>query len=187
MVFSGRTGRKPLTILVVCAILVALAIAGCGGGSSTAASRQGSQTATSTASAGSTSATGADATASFIAQADAICRGVNAELTAGSAKRAESSLSNIARVATRNAAIERKGLAKLEALTVPGAIPLSWQGVLAKRTALSKQLAELAADARRKDNSAIQALGVTKKRVHAELRKAAKKGGFKDCAKVGSS
>lgn len=187
MVSGERTGTKsspPIFALPIA--LAVLAIAGCGGHSGATASSQKSRPAGTTASTRSSSAPGTGSTAGFVAKADAICRRVNAELAAGGVRRGKRvALGTIGRMASRNAAIERKGLARLESLAVPGAISVVWQRVLADRTALSRQLTELAEVVPRKDASAIKALGTTKKRLHADLSKAAKQGGFEDCGKLG--
>lgn len=191
---TGARARVRLAGLLAIAAVVPFA-AGCGGGSS--ARGAGATTASDTSStAGASSTSGATATqtnttqgssaapaAKFIAQADAICRGANAQL-AKSPKVATERPAVFAAAIVRNETIERKAAGDLSKLTPPAELAPAWAKVLADRRLLANQLGDFAAGVRRGEKK-FPALAASKRKLHAELREVAGKAGFKDCASVG--
>lgn len=177
--------RCGLALLVL--VVIALPIAGCGGGSGTAASSQsGASTSGSPAKPGGsgTSSSGAPLSKSqLVAQADAICKRINAEIASVKAK--SKSTPEILRIVPRNLALEQKAVSELSTLNPPVSLVHDWRQILGYRRTLVNQLAELVRDAKRHDASAVKALVSSKTRVHELLRQAATHSGFKDCARVG--
>ncbi len=187
-----RRARKALISLLLPAALVP-AIAGCGGGSSTAAPTVRSASTTSAATTtraptGTTAPTRQAAPqqsdASFVARADAVCRGINAEISSVKAK--SSSVAEVKRFVPRNAALERAGVARLEQLTPPAPLKDAWQSILGYRRALATELGALLREARENDQPEMKAVIASKKQVHTNLDKVATANGFKECGKVGS-
>lgn len=191
---TGARARVRLAGLLAIAAVVPFA-AGCGGGSS--ASGAGGSTASDTSSTAgvssrsSTTATQTDTTrsssaapaAKFIARADAICRGANAQL-ANSPKVASKRPAAIAAVIVKNEAIERKTVGELSKLKPPAELARAWAKVLGDRRLLANQLGDFAAGVRQGEKK-FPALAASKKQLHAELHEVAGKAGFKDCASIG--
>jgi hypothetical protein len=119
----------------------------------------------------------------FIARADAICRRLNAEIA--KAKSKNTSLSEIARVAPSNAALEQAAVGELAGLTPPASIAREWRQIVAYRRTLAAELLTLGKDAKAKDSAGVQALAESKKSVHKKLSALGTKAGFKDCPQVG--
>jgi hypothetical protein len=170
------TQRNAPFLLILLA--AALSIGGCGGGSSTAAP-----------SASDTGAVAAAAPSSpekarFVAAADSICKGLNAELAANAAK--NTSVTEIARVVPDHVKLERDALSKLGKLDPPSSLTDDWRRILGYRRTLANELAEIARVAgQHQDAQALKVLVASKKRMHKALQDAAKPLGFKDCADVG--
>jgi hypothetical protein len=160
-------------------LLGALAIAGCGGSSS---ATPGAATQVSTPASTTSTATGA-ASAPFVAQADAVCRRVNAEIVALDAK--AGTAAEVKRVVPPTIAIEQKGIAALGKLDPPASLAGDWRRMLDDRRKLAGMLGELLDAAKKNDGTSIKPLAASKKRVHVSLTKTATANGFKDCAKVG--
>ncbi len=166
---SRRALSRTITALALAALLLA-SITGCGGGSSKHGSAQ--QTSPSS-----------QPNSHFIAQADAICKRLNEELTASAAKSAAAA--EVMRIVPHHAAIERRALGELARLGPPSALSASWQAILADRRTLADGLEKLVAATRRNDQAAVKQVTASKKQAHAALTKAATGAGFKDCATVG--
>lgn len=171
-----RTARKGARWLLLLSAS-SLAIAGCGGSSKT--------TVHNAATSVSTSASTAPASPSspFVAQADAICGRINAEIAALEAK--SGSAAEVKRVVPLTISLERKGIVALEKLNPPASLARDWRSMLGYRRALAVMLGELLDAAKKNDGASVKPLAASKKRVHASLRKTATANGFKDCAKVG--
>lgn len=174
---------RAATVSLLLLIALAAAVSGCGGGSGTAATSE----ARSSTAGKQAAAPGADrpgpSKAQFIAQADAICKAVNAELASVAAQ--SGTAAEVQRIVPRHAAIERRGLAKLTGLTPAASLARAWKSILGDRQTLIGQLGELVSDTKRKDTAAMQALTASKKKVHDRLHTTARAAGFKDCATVG--
>lgn len=119
----------------------------------------------------------------MIDAADAICQQLNADFAAS--KPASQSIAEIIRLAPTRAALERQAVAKLTKLAPPPSIAPAWRKIIGYRRTLASELAALGQQAKRKDVVAIQALGVSKERVHRELLAVGAATGFKSCARVG--
>lgn len=156
-------------------ISFALLIAGCGGGSGAGA--------TQAAGPQSTGASGDPTQVQWIASADAICKRIDGELAA--AKPAGSSLKDTISVVSRHAAIERKGLSELRALTPPASLARPWHLLLGYRGRLARELTILLRDTKSRNVAAIRALRVSKRRAHLALRVLAKHAAFQDCGQLG--
>jgi hypothetical protein len=171
----------------VALVLLAIALEGCGGGSGTTASAPpGAQQTTSTARTAtpSSSSPGGAAAAKqqFIASADAICGRVVTLLK--HSKLASSTLAEIARITPIHVLVEQEGLSDLSKLAPPATIAGRWRQILTYMRTLAHELDTLGKTAKARDKAAIHALAASKKRVHAKLRAAAAREGFKDCQAV---
>lgn len=120
----------------------------------------------------------------MIAKADAICRRVNSQLAAAPPGVAAS---QIARSAPRNAALELRAVTDLNKLTPPPALAGDWQQMIAYRQTLADDLLKLAHYAQSNDARSMQALALSKKRVHQKLSKLATRDGFKDCSQLSAA
>ena len=118
----------------------------------------------------------------FVAQADAICRRVNAELADSRVKGERPA--ELAALIVRNEAIERKAAGELARLTPPPGLASDWARLLGYRRSLATQLGEFAA-AVRSGKRQFPALAKAKERLHADLLETAVHVGLKDCAKTG--
>jgi hypothetical protein len=118
----------------------------------------------------------------FIARADRICGRVLTQL--GQHKLANASLAELARATPSRVALENQGLSDLSRLQPPAALTADWQQMLGYMRALASELDALGRAAGARDQNAIRKLVTSKKRVHAELRTAAKRAGFSDCQQV---
>lgn len=166
-------------------MLLAILAGGCGGGSSTTASGAHSPqtSATSTHAATSPGAhAGGSAELQFIARADAICKRVGMQIA--HSQPAHLTPAEIARRTPAHVAFEQQGLRELAALKVPPALAAHWQQILAYMRTLPQELVALTKAAKANDKHTIKMLAASKKRLHAQLRAAAKRDGFKDCQKV---
>ena len=121
--------------------------------------------------------------AQLAASADAICKRVNAELTAVKAKSA--SVAEIVRIVPGRALSERKAVTELSKLTPPSSLAHDWQLIIGYRRTLADELTALALAAQSKDNVKIKALSASKLRAHALLLAAAKRAGLTECGRVG--
>src|SRR6267378_8223160 len=124
------------------ALAATAALAGCGGGSASAGSPASAKPApptngASTASPAPRPSAKDPARARFAASAGAICKRVNAELTAVKPKRA--SVAEVLRRVPGNAATERRGAAELSALVPPVAIAHDWRLIIVYRRALANE------------------------------------------------
>lgn len=171
-------GKRWVAALIAASMLAA---AGCGGSSApkptgTAANRAATNTA-----AAHRRVPGDPSASRVIAKADAICRRVNGELTAAPPGFA---ISQIARSAPRNAALEERAIAELNRIRPPAALARDWRQIIAYRQILAQELLKLVRYAKANDARAIQTLAASKKRVHQELSRLAARDGFKDCARL---
>jgi hypothetical protein len=80
--------------------------------------------------------------------------------------------------------VEQEGLRDLSKLGPPTTIAGRWRQILTYMRTLAHQLDTLGKAAKARDRAAINALSASKKRVHAKLRAAAAREGFKDCQAV---
>jgi hypothetical protein len=173
------TVRNGLTGLL---LIGAFAIAGCGG-SSSATPGAATQSSASASTASTASSAPSAASAPFVAQAEAVCRRVNAEIVALDAK--AGTAAEVKRVVPPTIAIERKGIAALGKLDPPASLARDWRRMLDDRRKLAVMLGGLLDAAKKNDGTSIKPLAASKKRVHVSLTKTATANGFKDCAKVG--
>jgi hypothetical protein len=121
--------------------------------------------------------------AQLVASAGAICKLVNAELTAVKAKSA--SVAEIVRLVPGRALSERKAVTELSKLTPPASLAHDWQLIVGYRRTLADELTALAQAAQSKDTVKIKALSASKLRAHALLLAAAKRAGLTECGRVG--
>jgi hypothetical protein len=118
----------------------------------------------------------------FIARADAICRGLDSRLAA--VKPASLRVPEIARFAPPRAALEKTAVTELSRLTPPRSIARDWRLMITYRRTLAEELAKLGQNAKVGDARGIQALAVSKKRVHQKLFTVATREGFKYCLRT---
>jgi hypothetical protein len=144
-------------------VVVAFAAAGCGGGS--------------------TASTPSLANASFLASADALCAQLNHALP--TTERPGLSMHEIASLSSAHARLEQTSLQKLGKLTPPASLTDAWASIVRYRQTLVEELIKFERDAEANDASAVQALTVSKERVHRRLLATARNAGFTDCARVG--
>jgi hypothetical protein len=165
-----RHGLRPkIAIAAVAATIVALLVAGCGGGTS------------------SSSAESASARSPMVAQADAICKVVNARRKAADeqvgAVTSDAALAKVAQIAPYLAAIERNAIIKLRKLTPPADVAPAWQKVLAGAELLSVNAGKLNEDAKAKNLKGAEAVIKADQKSEKELFAVAKKAGFRHCGR----
>jgi hypothetical protein len=166
----GRSRRAPVLATSIVALTLALATAGCGSSTSTT-STQADHTATTS------------QQSPFIAQANAICRQLNAEFDAH--KPASTSVREIARLSPPRAALEAKTLEELSKLTPSASLASDWQQILRYRQTLARELAQLGHEAKANNVTAINALATSKKHVHEKLHTVATGAGINECGEIG--
>jgi len=127
---------------------------------------------------------GSSTSSGVVVKADTICRRVNNELAAAPPGVLAS---QIARSAPRNAAVEQRAIAELNGITPPTAVASDWRKMIAYRQTLAEELLKLANYAKVNDTRSMQALAVSKERVHQKLSALATRDGFKDCAQLSAS
>jgi hypothetical protein len=160
-----RRGRVPRSVCIALALVAAASAAtGCGSASGNAASESPAQS-------------------KFIAEADAICSRLNSEIVVKEAPGLN--LREIARLSLPHAILEQKALRELSKLTPPPSHAHGWQQIVAYRRTLAEELLQFAHYAKANDAAAVQALGVSKERVHRELLALAGREGFSACSVVG--
>jgi len=121
-------------------------------------------------------------TTGFIARADAICARVNDEIP--NPKSAGTTMAAVAREVPGIAAIERRGVAELKALSPPATLAQQWRRIVGYRSTLAGKLVPLIRYARQRDLRKVAALGQVKARVHHVLFLAARRIGSQQCGKV---
>jgi hypothetical protein len=165
-------------------VLLVACLAGCGGSKSTS-SAGGTTSSASSGAASGTRTRDSASTREFIARAEAICRETNARLVRTGAKR--KGPHQLPAAVVENQSIERGANRRLAQIGPPADLAPAWRKMLGYRRVLATQLGLLAAAAKRQSADSVKSLGASKKKLHNELRRLAKKSGFTDCAKVGSS
>lgn len=170
-------------------------IAGCGGGSSKTGSIATGSTSSdaagvATTGGGTSSTTSTTAPAGkslsalqLAAQADAICKRLNAELVA--AKDRVTSQQEMVRITSQRAAVEQNALNELSKLTPPTAIAADWQQMISDRRTLIEDLNKISVAAEGKDVAAEGSVIRSSLGLEQQLLVAAERGGFKGCGKVG--
>jgi hypothetical protein len=182
-----KSRLRPSAAVSLLLVLVTTLTAGCGGGGSTATStRAGTPTTATTSSAPTTSSTplprGPLSRAELVAQADAICKRVNAEIQLQ--KSQSRGRQETERLAQHNLTVERTALTSLAKLHSTKSVEPGWRRVLSDRRTLEDELGELVDNLRRNDQKAINALALTKQLAHTTLQEDATRIGLKDCAVV---
>jgi hypothetical protein len=119
----------------------------------------------------------------LIERADEICRRMNEEFAAHEPR--NQGIAESARIVPGRVVAERRVIDELDRLSPPSAIAPDLQRVIAFRTTLAKELAELAKVAGRRDVGTFHKLARSKARVHSELLAAANGAGFKECGRTG--
>lgn len=76
-------------------------------------------------------------------------------------------------------------MAELSKLSPPPSLAHDWTQIIADRRKLATELVKLGGYARNGDAQAIQALTISKKRLHKHPFETASKDGFKHCSRVG--
>jgi hypothetical protein len=94
------------------------------------------------------------------------------------------SVAEIAAVTPRRAEIEKRVVSELSRLEAPAVLARGWRALLADRTKLATELAELGEAAKQKDEKAIAKLAVSKARTHRELFTHAKAVGVTECSQT---
>jgi hypothetical protein len=128
---------------------------------------------------------GVAATPRFFATAAAICSRLSRAIT--DPKGTVLNLKSLARLAPRHAALEKKAVKELSALTAPASVAADWLRILAYRRRLAEELAKLGHAARADDVAGINRLGAVKKRLYKDLSSLATHDGVSACAKAGKS
>ncbi len=165
---------------LILAVVVA-SLAGCGGGSSSASSDRGQAGSASSSSA--PSSDGGEGETQFIAQADAVCTRLSAEIDAVKPK--NGSRAEVERVVPRNAKLEKAGLLTLEQLSPPASLKSTWKRMLQIRRELAVGLPKLVSAVKRDDGPTLTALTESKKSLRGKLRQTGTASGFKACSTVG--
>jgi hypothetical protein len=161
-----------------------LAAAGCGGSSTPKPTGTAANGAATNTPVPHTHVPGDPSASRVIAKADAICRRVNSELTAAPPGFA---ISQIARSAPRNAALEERAIAELSRIRPPAVLARDWRSIIGYRRILAQELLKLVRYAKANDARAIQTLAASKKRVHQKLSALATRDGFKDCSHLNAA
>jgi hypothetical protein len=165
---------RSLFALVILATM--LTVIGCGGGSDSRSSAQARREAT--------GSTGSKLSKQqLIEKADAICRRMNEGFAAHEPR--SQSIVESARVVPGRVVVERRVIDELDRLSPPSAIARDLQRVIAFRTTLANELAELAKVAKQRDLRTFHKLAGSKARVHSELLAAANGAGFTECGRTG--
>ncbi len=157
-------------------VLLALLVGGCGGGSSARPAQSGEA--------------GAAAELHFIAQADAICKRVLTQIgkhvltPSAQQELANTTLTEVARIAPYRVAAESQGVRDLSRLHPPAKLAIQWHQMLGYMHALALELDRVGSAAQAKDRKALKALVPSKTRLHAQLRAVAKRAGFSACRQV---
>lgn len=125
----------------------------------------------------------AASTSSAAEQAQAICERLNSEFAAH--RPVSQSISEIARVAPGRVSGERRAIEELSALKPPTSLASGMREVIAYRTKLADELADLVHDARVNDAAAIDALAKSKAQTHETLQARAKAAGLPACSLSG--
>lgn len=182
---TGSAGGSAGSLLVV-TCLATLVLSGCGGTASRSGLTNGASTPTSqgaaphTASTPSAASSGnAIASLEFKFGARTICERLRRSLVRPSGKSV--TIAEIARVAPKNAALERKAIEGLSALTPPSSVAASWARVLTIRRHLSEELSKLASDARAHNVAGLNALATSKQKNRAAVAAAATQAGVPAC------
>ncbi len=130
---------------------------------------------------GGSSAGTSSSTASAVAAANAICARRNSELAAVGGAAKSASLSKLASVAARRAAIEQRALGELGQLRPPGKIAPAWRQVLEYSDAALRQTARLAESTRSNDPSGVRSLSASSSAWQLRLLVASARSGLKRC------
>jgi len=148
--------RLPAFVL----IMTTLSMVGCGGGSSRTLSAS-----------------------QMIVRADAICRGLNAQLAAVSHSRTQR---DIARVTMRRAALEEAALAKLSKLPPPSSLATDWQQMIAGRRRIAENTLRFSEYAKLStplnDNPDVRLLFASSASLQKHVLTMARSDGFNDCS-----
>jgi hypothetical protein len=160
-----RDGLRPAIALV--AVAATLIFAGCGSaGGSGASSSAGSR---------------------MIAQADAICKELNAHRKAANNKvgavTSVSALPKVAAVAPGLATFERGRIAELRTLSAPASISEDWRKILAGTQLLAEDAAKLGIEAKAANLKAVERVIHTDQQKERELITIAITAGFKHCGR----
>jgi hypothetical protein len=122
----------------------------------------------------------------LIAEAEPICKRLDAELSATENVKQSADpklrMSEIARIDPGHAALEQKAADELDRLKPPRSLAHDWAQIVSYRHRLASELASLARAAAHKDMNAVNGLAKSKEATHALLRKLATRDGFKECA-----
>jgi hypothetical protein len=169
---------RPNALAVLLLVLAAMLAIGCGGGASTAAPTRASAPTRSSA----PLPRGPLSKAELVAQADAICKRVNTEITPQKVQRP--SPQETKQLAQHNLTVERRALRSLAKLHSAKPLEHGWRRILSDRRTLVDELVELLGDVKRNDQKAISSLALTKELAHSTLHEDATRIGLKDCAVV---
>lgn len=175
--------RLQAWLLLIAAVLVASLMIGC---SASQNGHTGSMAARVTTPAvnGSPAARRLARDARFIRTADAICRRLNSELTL---QGAEQGANYLTASTLRNARLEWVAVGRLTKLRPPAWMAADWAEMNADKRILVEQLEQFARYAQARETRAMQALALSKLRLHKRLLQTAAHDGFADCAQVGTS
>ena len=124
------------------------------------------------------------ATSGFISAADSICNRLNIAIADPPGTVLNNA--NLAKLAPRHAALERKAVSELKRLVPPASMASDWLKILAYRRTLAKELAQLGVAAGANDAAAIKKLAASKGRVHNQLETLASHEGFRACGTASS-
>jgi hypothetical protein len=166
----STSGKRALGLVLICAAVLGT---GCGGSGSHASGTNGAAT-------GAAYTATPMTTASLIATADAICRGLNQSLGSG----VFTSLKQIGRIVPRRVQLEEAALLKLERLNPPSANASDWRQMMESRRALIVDTREIGQAAHAHNPDAVRSLLVSAGDVARRLMQAARRVGFSDCATV---
>jgi hypothetical protein len=162
--------------LILTSLAVMLVVAGCGGGDSSASGSGQSDRA----------AAAHPVTlskAQVLEKADAICRRMNTEFAAHEPH--SQGIAESARIVPHRVVVEQRVIGELNQLAPAAAIATDLRRVIAFRSTLERELAELANVAEHRDTARFHQLASSKARVHSELLAVAQGGGFKECGRTG--
>jgi hypothetical protein len=168
-------------------LLAAAALAGCGSGRGTTRSTgSGGTTSSTTSGASQGDPSSRSATVVFFKlEVERKCKAGNLMVRKNVHAKKGNTLAGIAELTVYNQKVERKVVSELEQAKPPAELASAMKSIIGYRRALADELTAFAAIISKNDKAKLPPISQAKTQLRAQLAKAGKKTGLKECAKVG--